>query len=104
MTDTVKVTSRGVLVPRPLIQAWGDVKEVEIEQRTDAIIIKPKGRSADQLRARIVEEMRSAGLIEDLGWAMPPIVPADERARLAKVLGGGKLLSEIIVEERGEGV
>jgi len=29
----VKVTSQGVLVPRPLLAAWGDVGEVEIEQR-----------------------------------------------------------------------
>ena len=45
MTETVKATSRGVLVPRALIEAWGDIQEVEIEQHLDAIIIKPKGQS-----------------------------------------------------------
>ena len=104
MPETVKVTSQGVLVPRPLLQAWGDVQEVEIEQRNDAIIIKPKGRSADQLRERIIDEMRAAGLVEDLGWTTPPVVSAEERARLARVLSGGKPLSEIIIEEREDRV
>lgn len=27
----IKVTFRGVLIPRPLLAAWGDVEEVEIE-------------------------------------------------------------------------
>ena len=49
MTETVKVTSQGVLVPRSLIQAWGDIQEVEIEQRPDAIIIRPRdGRSLNR--------------------------------------------------------
>ena len=100
MTETVKVTSQGVLVPRPLIQAWGDIQEVEIEQRPDAIIIKPKGQLAVQLRERIISEMKAAGLIENLPWAPPPVVSAEKRARLAKALSRGKPLSEIIIEER----
>jgi hypothetical protein len=83
MTETIKVTVQGVLVPRPMIQAWGDVQEVEIEQRPDAIIIKPKGRPATELRERIIAEMKAAGLVEDLPW-----------------VGQGKPLSEIIIEER----
>jgi len=100
MTETIKVTVQGVLVPRPMIQAWGDVQEVEIEQRSDAIIIKPKGRPAAELRERIIAEMKAAGLVEELAWASPPVVPAEERTRLAKALGQGKPLSEIIIEER----
>ena len=54
----VKVTPQGVLVPRPLIAALGgDVEEVEIEQRSDVIIIKPKTKHASQLRAQILHEM-----------------------------------------------
>ena len=96
----VKVTSQGVLVPRPLIASWGDVEEVEIEQHADAIIIKPKAQHPDRLRAQIVSEMKAAGLIEELPWTQPPAVSPEERARLAKKLSRGKPLSEIIIEDR----
>ena len=96
----VKVTPQGVLVPRPLITAWGDVEEVEIEQHADVIVIKPKVNHARRLHAQIVSEMKAAGLIEDLPWAQPPVVSSEERARLAKKLSHGKPLSEIIVEDR----
>jgi hypothetical protein len=100
VTETIKVTSQGVLVPRPLIQAWGDVQEVEIEQRPDAIILKPKGQAAAQLRERIIREMKAAGLVEELPWTAPPTVAASERARLAHALSQGQPLSEIVIEER----
>lgn len=93
----VKVTPQGVLVPRPFITAWGDVREVEIEQHPDAIVVKPITNRANQLQAQIVSEMKTAGLIEDLLWAQPPMVSAEERARLAKRLSHGKPLSEIII-------
>ena len=96
----VKVTPQGVLVPRPLITAWGDIQEVEIEQRPHAIIIKPKANRVSQLHAQIVSEMKAVGLIEDLPWAQPPVVSPEERARLAKKLSHGKPLSEIIIEDR----
>jgi hypothetical protein len=96
----VKVTPQGVLVPRPLITAWGDIEEVEIEQRANAIIVKPKTDRADGLHAQIVSEMKAAGLIEDLPWEHPPVVSSEERARLARKLSHGKPLSEIIIEDR----
>jgi hypothetical protein len=100
MGETAKVTKEGVLVRRPLIEKWGDVEEVEIEQRPDAIIITPRGPAAAQLRERIIDEMKAAGLVEDLPWTPPPAVSESERARLATMLGKGKPLSEIIIEER----
>ncbi len=96
----LKVTPQGVLVPLPFITAWGDVQEVEIEQRSNAVIIKPKANRASQLHAHIVDEMKAAGLIEDLPWAQPPVVSSEERARLAEKLSHGKPLSEIIIEDR----
>jgi hypothetical protein len=104
MTKVVaaKVTPQGVLVPRLLITDWGDVQEVEIQQHADAIVIKPKAHHARQLHAQIVSGMKSAGLIEDLPWAQPPVVSSEERARLAKKLSQGKPLSEIIIEDREE--
>jgi len=101
MSQVVKVSARGVWVPRLLIQAWGQVDEVEIEQRPDAIIIKPLGR-AGPTRQQIIAEMRAAGLIEDLPWPRPRPVPAAEQARLARKLGDGRPLSEIILDEREE--
>lgn len=97
-----KVTAQGVLVPRPLLAAWGDIEEVEIEQRSDAIIIKPKAGQAAQLRDQIVREMKADGLVETLPWAQPPMVSPEERIRLAEKLSHGKPLSEVIIEEREE--
>jgi antitoxin component of MazEF toxin-antitoxin module len=98
----IKVTSQGVLIPRPLIAAWGDVDTVEIEQHVNVIIVKPKSDQAAQVRAQIVREMKAEGLIETLPWTQPPRISAEERTRLAEVLSQGKPLSEIIIEERGE--
>ena len=98
----VKVTSEGVLVPRPLVAAWGDVQEVEIEQRAGALIIKPRADHASRLHDRIVNEMKAAGLVEDLPWPQPPVVSPEERARLAERLSHGKPLSELIMEGREE--
>jgi antitoxin component of MazEF toxin-antitoxin module len=96
----VKITSQGVLVPRPLLPAWDDVQEVEIEQRADAIIIRPKTRCPGRLHAHIVREMKAAGLVEELQWTLPPTVSAEERARLATKLSQGEPLSEIIIADR----
>jgi hypothetical protein len=97
---TVKVTPEGMLVPHTLIEAWGDVEEVEIEQREGALIIKPKVNRTGQLYPQIVDEMKKVGLVEDLAWSRPSPVSPEERARLARKLGHGRPLSEIILEER----
>ncbi len=95
-----RVTQRGVLVPRALIRAWGNVQEVEIEQRLDAVIIKPKAARTGDLRDQVVSKMKAAGLIEELPWSQPPRVSVEVRARLAERLSHGKPLSEIIMEDR----
>jgi hypothetical protein len=104
MTETIKVTNQGVLVPRPLLQAWGDIEEVEVEQRPDAIVIKPKSPALARSREQMLKEMKAAGLIQELHGTPPPKVSAKERARLAKKLGQGKPLSEIIIEDREDRV
>ncbi|MCX6030863.1 MAG: hypothetical protein NT169_16405 [Chloroflexi bacterium] len=95
-----RVTQRGVLVPRALIRAWGNIQEVEIEQRPDAVVIKPKAAHAGDLRGQVVSKMEAAGLIEKLPWPQPPRVSAEVRARLAEKLSRGKPLSEIVLEDR----
>ena len=62
--------------------------------------ITPRGSAAAQLRERIIDELKAAGLVEDLPWTPPPAVSESERARLATMLGKGKPLSKIIIEER----
>lgn len=98
----VKVTSRGVLVPRRLLAAWGDIEEVEIEQHEDVIIIKPKQPQEASAVEQIVREMKAAGLVETLPWEQPPTVSPEERAELAEKLSRGKPLSQVIIESREE--
>ncbi len=97
-----KVTPRGVLVPRKLIAALGDVQEVQIEGRADAVVITRRAVRDDARRSAIIQKMKAAGLVEDLPWPQPPTVSPEERARLAEKLSHGKPLSEIIMENREE--
>ena len=100
MTETIKVTSKGVLVPWPLLRAWGDIREVEVEQRADAIIIKPKERPEAVQHGKVIAKMKAAGLIDELSWTPTRGISKQERAELAQALSKGKPLSEIIIEDR----
>jgi len=97
-----KVTPRGVLVPRALIAAWGDVQEVEIEKHADTVVIRPRPVKAVPWHAQVVARMKAAGLVEDLPWPQPPSGSPEERARLAEKLSHGKPLSKLIMEDREE--
>jgi hypothetical protein len=97
---SVKVTPRGVLVPRRLVEPWGDVMEVQIEQTVRALIITPKNHSGGPARDRLLERMLDAGLVETLPWILPPAVSDQTRAYLAARLGSGAPLSEAILEDR----
>lgn len=96
----VKITDEGVLIPHPLLEDWGDIQEVEIEQRADALVVKPKVEGSGRLRDRIVNEMKAAGLIEELPWTPHLEVSTEARARLAEKLSQGQPLSELILEDR----
>jgi hypothetical protein len=98
----VKITDEGVLIPHPLLEDWGDIQEVEIEQRADALVVKPKADPSSSLHNRIVDEMKAAGLIEELPWTPPLPVSAEARAHLAEKLSRGHPLSELILEDREE--
>ena len=98
----VKITDEGVLIPHPLLEDWGDIQEVEIEQRADALVVKPKADRSSRLHSRIVDEMKAAGLVEELPWAPPLVASAEARARLAEKLSQGRPLSELILEDREE--
>jgi len=96
----VKVTRQGVLIPRPLIATWGEIQEVEIELRGTVIIVKPFPVHTIATRKRIVDEMKAAGLVEEMPWTERPVISPKKRAALAKRLGRGKPLSEMIIEDR----
>ena len=97
-----KVTPRGVLVPRALIAAWGDAREVEIEKHADTVVIRPRPAEAAPWRGQVIGKMKAAGLIEEMPWPEPPVVSPEARARLAAKLSHGKPLSELIQEDREE--
>lgn len=97
-----KVTPRGVLIPRSLIAAWGNVREVEIERHADAVVIRPRPAETAMWRNQVIDKMKAVGLIEDLPWPEPPAVSQETRTRLAEKLSQGKPLSELIMEDREE--
>ncbi len=57
-----KVTPCGVLVPHALIATLGNIREVEIEKRADALVIRPTPSMTAALRGRLLDKMRAAGL------------------------------------------
>ena len=96
-----KMTSRGVLVPRSIMAAWGNISEVEIELQGDLVVIKPsQTHDGRQVRRELINRMKAAGLVEDLPWESGTSISDSDRARLAKMFGTGKPLSEIIIEDR----
>ena len=97
-----KVTPRGVLVPRALIAAWGDVREVEIEKHADTVVIRPRPSEATPWHGQVISKMKAAGLIEEMPWPEPPVVSPEARARLAEKLSHGRPLSGLIMEDREE--
>jgi hypothetical protein len=97
-----KVTPRGVLVPRSLLAAWGNVREVEIEKHSGTVVIRPRPIETRPQRDQVIGKMKAAGLIEDLPWPEPPAVSPEARTHLAEKLSLGKPLSEIIMEDREE--
>ena len=97
-----KVSARGVLVPHEIIVALGNVEEVQIEGRPNAVIITRKTKHPDARRVDLIQRMKAAGLVEDLSWPEPPAVSPRARTRLAEELSHGKPLSELIMEDREE--
>jgi len=98
---TVKMTAKGLLIPRATLQQWG---EIEVVQEENRIVIQPKTLTTAQERELAAQVLREDGLLLDLGGAplSPPATPA-ERAQLAKKLGAGRPLSELVIEERQAG-
>jgi len=98
----VKMTAKGLLIPRSTLQQWN---EIEVWQEENRIVIQPKGSTTPtQERALAEQALREDGLLLDTGGAplSPPVSPA-ERVELAQKLGTGRPLSELVLEERQHG-
>lgn len=103
MTTTLSltVTEDGLRLPRQLFPRLG---EVEVIERRDYILIKPKPQttSGNDLRSRALVLLSEAELVFVPTWSQPPSTSPAERAELARKLNVGRPLSAIIIEERTE--
>ncbi len=101
MTTTLllNVTEDGLRLPRQLFRQTG---EVEVVERNDYILIKPKSSEPRDARARAIAALREAQLLVRPDWEQLSIVSPAERAELAQKAGQGKPLSEIIIDERDD--
>ena len=100
-TIAVQMTPQGLLIPRA---ALGDWDEVEVWQENQRIIIQPQALSPAQERELVIQALRQDGLLVEMaGESLSPPVTPEERAELAKKLGVGRPLSEIVIEERRTG-
>jgi len=103
MTTTlnIQMTGQGILIPRTAFQDWG---EVEVVQEKRRIVTQPKTSILAQGRELVIQALHEEGLLveTDREPLSPPAMP-EERAELAKKLGAGRPLSEIVIEERRAG-
>lgn len=97
---TAQMTPQGLLIPKAALANWSE-DELEVVQEQEAIIIRPKGTSSN-LRHQVRQILGAAGLLYQPDWETPPDLSAEERARLAKKLGEGQPLSEMIISDRDD--
>lgn len=97
IADVVKVTPKGVFIPRAAYENFG---EIEVVRTSESIVIQPKSQSPDQ----IVELLQQTGLLLTHKQTPPSgrAISPKERTELAQKFGAGRPLSESIVEEREE--
>jgi hypothetical protein len=100
-TLSLTVTEDGLRLPRELFKRLG---EVEVIEREDYVLIKPKAapEPASDLRPRVRSALVAAGLAATPDWPVPGVITTEDRARLAQALSVGKALSEVIIDERNE--
>jgi len=101
-TIAVRMTLQGLLIPRTALGDWY-TKELEAVWEKQKIVIRPKSTPANT-RDQVRQILRAAGMLYKPDWEMPPPVPPEERARLAKKLAQGRPLSEIIIADREDRV
>jgi len=97
IADVVKVTPKGVFIPRAAYENFG---EIEVVRTSGSIVIQPKSQSPD----KIVELLQQTGLLLSHKQAPPSgrAVSSEERTELAQKFSVGRPLSESIIEEREE--
>jgi hypothetical protein len=98
----VEMTPKGILIPRAALQGWG---EVQVMREKNRIVIQPKTLTLAQEHELMVQALREDGLLYDPeSEADLSAVLDEERAELAKKFSVERPLSEIVTEERDEGV
>jgi hypothetical protein len=98
----IKLTNKGLLIPLSLIQEWD---EIEVWQEEERIIVQPKGtKTHDKERDLAEQALREDGLLWEVEQAPVSPPPTDaERTEIARKLGEGKLVSELVIRERENG-
>jgi virulence-associated protein VagC len=101
-TISVQVTDKGILIPD---EALGELDgtELEVVRKEGQIVIRPKKQPIDE-RTQVEQALRSAGLLYEPDWELPPPVSLKERARLARKLASDPPLSEEILADREDRV
>jgi virulence-associated protein VagC len=101
-TISVQVTDKGILIPD---EALGELELVELEivREEGQIVIRPKRQPVDE-RDQVEQALRSAGLLYEPDWEVPPPVSLKERAHLAQKLASEPPLSEVILADREDRV
>ena len=97
-TIAVRITKKGLLVPRDALDELG-AEELEAVRQGGTIVIRPKSAAPDE-RTCVRQVLRDAGLLYEPEWECPGTVSPEERARLAQGLGRGQALSELIIADR----
>jgi hypothetical protein len=95
----VQVTPQGLLIPRDAVGDWY-TRELEAVLEQRKITIRPRTTSSDDEHTRTTEVLREAGMMYEPHWETPSYVSPEERRRLAKKLGEGQPLSEVIIADR----
>lgn len=101
-TISIQITDKGILLPAEALSEL-DSGELEIVREEGQILIRPKKQPGDE-REQVKEALRSAGLLYEPDWELPPPVSLKERARLARKLASSPPLSEEILADREDRV
>ena len=101
-TVTAQVTPREILIPRDAVPNWD---EIEVTRTAQHIVLRPKTLSPEQERDLALQALREDGLLYEPETEPDlPDVSDQDRAELAKRLGKGQPLSEIIIKDRADRV
>ena len=100
---TVIVTQmvpQGLLVPRSALGEWLE-RGVDVVKEKERIVIRPRPVKPDE-REEAIRVLEEAGLLFPLSRCLLLTFPssAEKRAELSRKFSVGRLLSELVIEDR----